>query len=95
VAKSEHYRALRAASDAMQADAAAMKLREDYDAVVTSIQDALAAGRPVEPEDKRREADMRAQVTRTPCIVALLRAQADFHALMNAVNDAVQQRIEL
>lgn len=95
VARSERYGTLRAASEAMQADDAAMKLRADYDAVVTSIQESLAEGRPVEPEDKRREAQLREQVTRTPCIVAVLRAQADFHELMNRVNDAIQKQIEL
>jgi len=95
VKASERCAALRSASEAFQADADAQALRDEYDAAVTAVQEKTARNAPLEPEEKRAEADLRAKVAVNPTILSLLRAQADFHELMNAINDTVQKTIDL
>jgi len=86
---------LREASRAFQADAAAQKLREEYDAVITKLQEKLRQGLALEPEEKRAEADLRARVAASVTIQALLRAQADFQQLMHEVQATLQSTLDL
>jgi len=95
IADHERVKALRDASAAFEKDEDAQSLRKQYDEIVATIQEGLAGGRPVEPEEKRKEADLRAEVARNDKISALVHAQADFHALMNAVNEMVRKSIGL
>lgn len=87
--------ALAEARAAFEKDEAARKLREDYDAAVDALQRKLAAGAVLEPEEKRREADLRARVAANATLTALVRAQADFQELMVTVNRALERAIGL
>ena len=54
-----------------------------------------AAGEALEPEDKRREAEVRSALAANQTLATFVRAQADFHELMVAVNQALERAIRL
>lgn len=91
----ERCTALREASKTFQEDDDAQKLREEYDAAVAAVRAKMAQNQPLEPDEKRAEAELRAKVSTNLAIVALLKAQADFHELMNSVNETIQEAIDL
>ena len=91
----ERVEALRAASRAFEEDSAAQELRREYDVAVTRLQSNLAHGRPLEPDEKRKEADLRDRVGASKTIQALVRAQADFHEFLNRVNEEIQKAMDL
>jgi len=95
IAAHERCVRLREASRAFKADAEAQKLREEYDAVVTKVQEKLRKGLALEPEEKRAEGDLRARVAASATIQALLRAQADFQQLMHEVQATLQAALDL
>jgi len=86
--------ALRTATDALRGDAEATVLEAEFAEAAGALREKMAAGRPVEPEEKRREDALRRKVASNARIQAYLRAQADFHELMLAVRDAIDRRIE-
>ena len=88
-------RALAEAREALDKDEAAKKLQEDYDAAVDTLQKKAAAGGVLEPDEKRREAELRSRLASNETLAALIRAQADFHELMMAVNQALERAIHL
>lgn len=94
-ARHERCRALKEASEAFQKDAEAQQLRTEYDAIVTRIREKLAGGAPVEPDEKRTEAELRGKVAANASIQALVRAQADFHELMSQLSGEMQRAMEL
>jgi hypothetical protein len=61
--------------------------------VAQGLQDKAGRGEPLEPEDKRRELDLRQQVASQETIRTFLRVQADFSELMNAVNRTLEEAI--
>jgi cell fate (sporulation/competence/biofilm development) regulator YlbF (YheA/YmcA/DUF963 family) len=85
--------ALKAAADGLEQDESARTLQEEYAEVAQALQDKAAKGEPLEPEDKRRELDLRQQVASRDSIRAFLRAQADFSELMSSVNGALEEAI--
>ena len=87
--------ALTEAREALAKDEAARGLQADYDAATENLQKKMAAGEVLEPEDKRREADLRSRLAANETLVALIRAQADFHELMVTVNQALERAIRL
>jgi len=95
IARHARCRALAEAREAFDKDEAAKKLQEDYDAAAQALQKKAATGGVLEPEEKRREADLRGQLAANETLSALLRAQADFHELMVVVNQALERAIRL
>ncbi len=93
LAEDARYAAMRAATVALKEDADAKKLEEEYAKAVQTIHRKTAEGVAIEPEDKKRELDLRNKIAANEKITALLRAQADFQELMNSVNDAIQEKI--
>jgi cell fate (sporulation/competence/biofilm development) regulator YlbF (YheA/YmcA/DUF963 family) len=87
--------ALLAAEEALENDEVARQLREDYDAAVDALQRKLASGDALEPDEKRREAELRSQVSANETLARLVRAQADFQELMIAANQALERAIGL
>jgi len=87
--------ALAEAREAFDKDEAAKKLQEEYDAAVDTLQKKSVAGEALEPDEKRREADLRGRLATNETISALVRAQADFHELMVVVNQALERAIRL
>ncbi|MHC4548412.1 MAG: YlbF family regulator [Planctomycetota bacterium] len=93
VAAHERCRALKEARAAFESDETARKLQQEYDEAAILLQQRLAEGKPLEPDEKRREADLRGQVAGNATLTALVRAQADFHELMVSVNQALEGAI--
>ena len=67
------------------------QLLEDYEAQQQKMSDLAAAGKPIEPEDKRRLADLHGKVIGSRVIKDLLRAQADYLELMTAVSQRIEE----
>ncbi len=90
----ERCTALRVATHALKDDKPAKALEERYAQAALALQEKIAAGRPLEPDEKRDEAALRRQVASQPRIQAVLRAQADFQQLLTAVNDAISAEVD-
>jgi len=86
-------KALAEAREALDKDEAARQLQEDYASAAEILQKKMAAGEVLEPDEKRREAELRSSVAANESLAALVRAQADFHELMVAVNQALERAI--
>jgi hypothetical protein len=63
----------------------------DYEAQQQKMNELAAAGRPIEPEDKRRLADLHAKVIGSRVIKDVLKAQADYVELMTAVSQRIEE----
>jgi len=67
------------------------QLLADYEAQQQKMNELAAAGRPIEPEDKRRLADLHAKVIGSRVIKDVLKAQADYVELMTAVSQRIEE----
>lgn len=67
------------------------QLLADYEQQQRKIYELEAGGKPIEPDDKRKLADLHAKVVGSPIIKNVLRAQADFLELMNNVSQRIEQ----
>jgi len=67
------------------------QLLEDYETQQQKMNELAAAGRPIEPEDKRRLADLHAKVIGSRVIKDVLKAQADYLELMTAVSQRIEE----
>ena len=67
------------------------QLLEDYEAQQQKMNELAAAGRPIEPEDKRRLADLHAKVIGSRVIKDVLKTQADYLELMTAVSQRIEE----
>ena len=90
----ERSAALHAAAKALNADKEAKALEERYARAARALQEKAAAGRPLEPDEKRAEEALRRQVAAHPLLQAFLRAQADYQELMHRVNEAISAEID-
>jgi len=93
IAQDEAFQRLRAAENAVQADAASQKILEEFDRQRRKIEDLERAGKPVEPQDKHEMIRLSDAVHSAPKLQELVRAQADYMELMNKVNKAIQQAL--
>lgn len=66
------------------------QLLADYEAVQQKLHDLQASGKPIEPDDKRRMADLHAKVISSSVIKNLLKAQADYMELMTLVSQTIE-----
>ena len=87
--------ALNTALETFRADEAAQKLEADYAEAARTLEAKSAAGEALEPEDKRREAELRDQMVANEVMKNFLRAQADFQELMQTTNATIQSAIGL
>ncbi len=67
------------------------QLLSDYEKQQRRLHDLEVAGKPIEPEDKRRLADLHAKVASSRVIKNLLKAQTDYLALMSMVSQRIEQ----
>jgi cell fate (sporulation/competence/biofilm development) regulator YlbF (YheA/YmcA/DUF963 family) len=67
------------------------QLLEDYEAQQQKMNELAAAGKPIEPEDKRRLADLHGKVIGSRVIKDVLKAQADYLELMTAVSQRIEE----
>lgn len=95
IAEDARCAALKEARTAFEADAEASQLRQDYDEAASVLHEKLARGEPLEPEEKRREAELRSRVAGNETLRRLVRAQADFQQLMTEANEAIEEETGL
>jgi len=67
------------------------QLLEEYETQQQKIHELEAAGRPIEPEDKRRLADLHGKVIGSHVIKGLLKAQANYLELMTLVSQRIEE----
>lgn len=69
------------------------QLISDYEAQQRRIGQLELQGKPIEPEDKHRLADLHAKVIASEVIKGLMKAQADFAELMSTVSRRIEQEV--
>ena len=67
------------------------QLLQDYEAQQQKMHELETSGRPIEPEDKRRLADLHGKVIGSRIIKDLLKAQADYLELMTLVSQQIEE----
>jgi cell fate (sporulation/competence/biofilm development) regulator YlbF (YheA/YmcA/DUF963 family) len=95
IAADERCNALKQAAVAFKADADAQKLEQEYTTAANELRAKEQQGQPIEPEEKRREAELRTQMATNETIRRFVRAQADFRQLMQAVNETIEKELDL
>ncbi len=78
----------RAALDASLQD---RQLLQDYEAQQRKMHELESAGKPIEPDDKRRLADLHVKVIGSSIIKNVLKAQADYLELMTLVSQRIEE----
>jgi len=78
----------RAALDASLQD---RQLLQDYETQQQKVHELEASGRPIEPEDKRKLADLHSKVIGSRVIKDVLKAQADYLELMTLVSQHIEE----
>ena len=89
----ERFSRLRQAEEALEADEEARKALSEAEALQRQIAEREAEGKPVEPEEKHRLADLQSAVHASQTLQGLARAQADYMELMNEVNGAIRNEL--
>ena len=69
------------------------QLLADYEQQQQRIYELEVSGKPIEPNDKRKLADLHGKVVGSPVIKQVLKAQADFLEVMNSVSDRKSTRL--
>lgn len=90
IAKHPHIQVFLAAQDNARKDGEAQQLLEAYKKQAEHIRLLEAQRKPVEPADKRKLADYEQKLASNPALKELMRAQADYVALMNQINRAME-----
>lgn len=85
MASHERTRTFQAAAAAVEADPEASRTQETYAAAVDEVRRREAEGLPLEPEQKRAMAQAADAVRRSPILVRMLKAHAEYMELMEAV----------
>jgi cell fate (sporulation/competence/biofilm development) regulator YlbF (YheA/YmcA/DUF963 family) len=87
----EHPRtqALRAAQDALSADPEAQKLLTEFNAQAEKMETLAEQQRPIEPEDKRKLAEIRQRMAGNACLGQFAKVQADYIELTRQVSAAI------
>ena len=67
------------------------QLLADYEQQQQRIYELEVSGKPIEPNDKRKLADLHGKVVGSPVIKQVLKAQADFLEVMNSVSQRIEQ----
>lgn len=67
------------------------QLLADYEKQQQRVYELEVSGKPIEPEDKRKLADLHARVVGSSVIKNVLKAQADFLEIMNTVSQRIEQ----
>lgn len=80
-----------AARASLETSLADRQLLADYENHQHKLHSLEAAGKPIEPDDKRRLADLHSKVIASPVIKNLLKAQADYLELMTLVSQRIEE----
>jgi len=90
LAQHPHIRAFTAAQARARADAEARQLLESYRQHTEKVRALELQRKPIEPEDKRKLVEYEQKIASHPALKELMRAQADYVALMNQINRAIE-----
>ena len=91
IAVDPRAQAMVGAQNALEKSLADRQLLNDYEGQQQKIYELESAGKPIEPEDKRRLADLHGKVVSSSVIKQVLKAQADFLELMTGVSQRIEQ----
>ena len=93
IAAHRFYRTLREAEAAVAVDEEAKRLAEEFNRQQEKILRLSEERKPIEPEDKRRLADLQQQVAGNELLKRLQAAQVDFRHLMDGVDEAIREAL--
>lgn len=93
IADSERAQAYFTAQRAVEADQDAQSMLGEYSTVAQRIQQLQQSGQAVEPDDKRRIAELEQQLSANPLVKTLMKTQADYMELMNGINQALTESL--
>ena len=79
------------ARTAFNRDPEASQLLSDYNQAQQRVHELEIQGKPVEPDDKRKLADLHAKVTDSDTVKELMKAQMDYAALMSSVSQRIDR----
>ena len=68
------------------------ELINDYESQQKKVAELEAAGKPIEPQDKRKIADLHAKVVGSEIIKGLMKAQTGYVELMSAVSRRIEEQ---
>lgn len=77
------------------ADSEAQSLLREYQEQVTKIRQLEAQGSPIEVDDKHKLADCEGKVAGNDKLKAMMRHQADYIELMNNINQAMDEAMQI
>jgi len=91
IAEDSRARQMAEAQAALDKSLADRQLLNDFERQQQKVYELEASGKPIEPEDKRRLADLHGKVVGSVVIKQVLKAQADFLELMASVSQRIEQ----
>lgn len=91
IAEDARARRMAEARAAFEKSSEARQLLDDYENHQQKLGELQAANRPIEPEDKRKLADLHQKVISHAVLKDLLKAQADYLELMTLVSARIEQ----
>jgi cell fate (sporulation/competence/biofilm development) regulator YlbF (YheA/YmcA/DUF963 family) len=93
IARSEPARKLDAARERVAADGATAGLLKDLEEHGRRVAELVREKKPIEPEDKRRLADLEEKVRLDPLMGELMAAEADYADIIRRVNAAIYGKL--
>src|SRR5210317_1770854 len=89
IARSTRFEDLRAAEKAVMEDEAAVAKIKERDELLVAFAEKERKVEPIEPEEKRKLAELDEFVKTNEKLAALSKAQADFQEMLNLVNQRI------
>lgn len=93
IGQHKRMRAFNEAREGVQRDPAAQQILQDYSQYMEKLQRLEAEGKPIEPTDKRKLAEIEGRMSSNDALKQLMRAQADYIELMDRVNSAMEEAL--
>jgi len=93
IGETDRFNRLRQAEKLVQENADARKALDDLEAAQADIARKESEGKPIEPDEKRRVAELQASVHNNEALQTLARAQADYMEMMNRVNTTIRTQL--
>lgn len=91
IAEDSRAKQMTEAQTALEKSLADRQILNDYERQQQKIYELEVSGKPIEPDDKRRLADLHGMVVGSAVIKQVLKAQADFLELMTTVSQRIEQ----
>jgi len=95
ITASRQFQALKQLEFKAREDPRIQEITAAYQKQIAALRELEKQGKPIEPEDKRKLAELRDRVQALPDLQALLRVQADYTELMLKVNDIISAELKI